>query len=448
MNRRPSLLLNRAFWTIGSYAVSISLRLGTNVVVSRLLAPELLGIMVIVNSIKTGVELLTDVGIEQNIVSSPSGLNPKFLNTAWTIQVIRGACLCLLMLALSIPLSGFYQVDAVIFVLMAFAPFLNSLHSTSIFVLVKQLEVRKRNLFELGAETIASTLNVLLALLNPTIWAPLFGVLGGISARSTLSHLLRRGMPRFTIDKSSAKEIFRFGKWITMSSFVVYTASNLDRIYLGKAVDLGILGVFGLARTIADLAPALSSRLSYQVLFPALSAMRAERGNSVGPGFRSLRRKFVFSASVCLSFAIAWADMAVTSLYDPRYHDASWMLCVLLVGSWFGVLSNLNEATLLGLGKPAYNTISNTIKLGVIAVGIPIGLVYLGLLGAILAIVMGELFRLFFIVMIQESIGEGFARQDAGATTLLIALLIGWVLLRTEIGLQGPLNAALLWQRS
>ena len=46
--------------------------------------------MALVNAIRTGVELLSDVGIMQNIISTPGGDNPAFYDTAWTLQVVRG----------------------------------------------------------------------------------------------------------------------------------------------------------------------------------------------------------------------------------------------------------------------------------------------------------------------------------------------------------------------
>ena len=88
-------MVQRLGWTTGSYAVVQSFRLFSNVVLARLLAPELFGIMLIVNTLRTGVELLSDIGIGQNIVSNKNGEIADFYNTAWAIQILRGIVLAI-----------------------------------------------------------------------------------------------------------------------------------------------------------------------------------------------------------------------------------------------------------------------------------------------------------------------------------------------------------------
>ena len=75
-------LLRNAVWTVGSFGLSQGLRLVMNIILARLLAPELFGIMVIVNSLRTGIELLSDVGIGQNVIYHKDGNDPEFYNTA------------------------------------------------------------------------------------------------------------------------------------------------------------------------------------------------------------------------------------------------------------------------------------------------------------------------------------------------------------------------------
>ena len=85
IGRIPRGMIVRLSWTTGSFGLIQLLRLVNNVVLARLLSPPLFGLMLIVNSIRTGVELLSDVGINQNIVSNRKGHTPVFYDTAWTI---------------------------------------------------------------------------------------------------------------------------------------------------------------------------------------------------------------------------------------------------------------------------------------------------------------------------------------------------------------------------
>jgi O-antigen/teichoic acid export membrane protein len=89
----PRELVVRLGWTTTSFGIIQVLRFANNVILARLLSPPLLGLVLIVNSIRTGVELLSDVGINQSIVSNRQGHTPEFYDTAWTITAIRGVVL-------------------------------------------------------------------------------------------------------------------------------------------------------------------------------------------------------------------------------------------------------------------------------------------------------------------------------------------------------------------
>ncbi len=69
---------------------SQGIRLGGNLIMARLLMPEMFGIMVIATTVSVVLHLLSDVGFRQNIIQSPRGNDPAFLNTVWTAQIIRG----------------------------------------------------------------------------------------------------------------------------------------------------------------------------------------------------------------------------------------------------------------------------------------------------------------------------------------------------------------------
>ena len=68
-------------------------------ILTRLLAPELFGIVTIISSVRNGIELISDVGLGQSIVYNKNSENPDFYNTAWTLQWIRGLLLWVVSLA-------------------------------------------------------------------------------------------------------------------------------------------------------------------------------------------------------------------------------------------------------------------------------------------------------------------------------------------------------------
>src|SRR5260370_3396963 len=102
-----NFLLRGTIWTLGAYGVSTGLRFVTNVVLARLLTPEIFGTMLIVYSLRTGIEMISDIGIGQNLVKSKNAEDPDFYNTAWTLQLIRSFALWLAFSAAAYPIAPF-----------------------------------------------------------------------------------------------------------------------------------------------------------------------------------------------------------------------------------------------------------------------------------------------------------------------------------------------------
>lgn len=436
--KRRDTLLRKIVWTAGTFGASFALKLGSNVVLTRLLAPEIFGVMVIVNSLRLGLELLSDVGIEQNIVSHKDGLKHEYFNTAWTVQILRGALLSCLFLLISPLLAKWYAVDVRIFQVIALAPFLTGCASTSIFVLVKNMQVRERNMFELRAEFLNFAICVALALITPTVWALVLGALLSITLRSALSYRIPRPAHRLMLDRGRVTEIWHFGKWIIVSSLVMYVSTNFDRLYLGRISPLHLLGIYGIARTISDLPTTLARRLSYQVIFPALAAAGTEGSTSTLAELRSTRLKFLLLAAAALGVGSALADVAIGLLFDPRYHEAGWMLSLLLIGGTFSVLSTLNEAMLLGAGRPAFTSATNVLRFAFLAVALPVGYHLAGFFGAIAASILSEAARYVFVGIGQRRIGMTFWQQDAAALVVALASALLVAAARLALGLGSP----------
>lgn len=77
-------------WNLGALVTSQAFRLGGNLIMARLLMPEMFGIMMIAITVSLVLHMLSDVGLRQNIIQSPRGDDPVFLNTIWTVQIVRG----------------------------------------------------------------------------------------------------------------------------------------------------------------------------------------------------------------------------------------------------------------------------------------------------------------------------------------------------------------------
>src|SRR4051812_45253512 len=97
-----------AVWTVLGFGAMQVLRFGFNLVLTRLVAPQVFGVMAMVTLCVQALHMFSDLGIRQCVVHHARGDDPDFLNTAWTLQILRGLLLWGLSAALAAPVAAFY----------------------------------------------------------------------------------------------------------------------------------------------------------------------------------------------------------------------------------------------------------------------------------------------------------------------------------------------------
>ena len=99
--RLRNRMIHAGGWVASAFVFGQVLRFGSNLILTRLLVPEMFGVMAIVTVVQIGLTMFSDVGLLQNVVQSRRGGESLFLNTVWVLQIVRGCLLFLIMLVVS-----------------------------------------------------------------------------------------------------------------------------------------------------------------------------------------------------------------------------------------------------------------------------------------------------------------------------------------------------------
>ena len=435
----------RLGWTTGSYAVAQVFRLVNNVVLARLLAPELFGIMLIVNTLRTGVELLSDIGIGQNIISNKNGEDPEFYNTAWTLQIIRGLILSIVCLISTFPISIIYQSQTIYKIIPVISSIFifTGISSVGRFIAQRRLNLKVIGIYDVVVSILSLLIHIACAIITPTIWALVYG--GVISSVVSMigGFFIISGMKyRLTLSRNYVFEILSFGKWILLSTIVYFLAMNFDRLFLARSLPFQILGIYGVARSLADVLSLLVARIGSLVIFPMVAA--AGHSKEILKEKLSVSRTSVLmGAAVAISLFISISDLVVLLLYDDRYKAAALMLPVLTVGVWFSVLCTLSESVLLGIGRPSYGAIANVIKFVWLLIGLPVAITFYGVAGAVGVMAASEFVRYLPLLHSQKVEHISFLRQDVLITIAMAGMVIVWRTLFWSLGISGGIES--LW---
>ena len=381
-------------WTVAGYGMSQVLRFGSNLILTRLLMPELFGLMALVQVFITGLNLFSDIGIRPSIIRSDRGDDPVFLNTAWTIQVIRGFGLWIGCLIIALPVANYYDDSRLIWLipLVGLSTIISGFNSTSLASLNRHLKVGKLAVFELSIQVVSLAILIVWAWLSPTIWALVGGNLISLLLMALWSHQLNSGKPNsFAWNKDVVREIASFGKWIFVSTAMTFLASQADRILLGKFFSLEVLGIYVVAFTFADIPRQVSLKIGTKVIYPAISRLINLSRTELKAKIAKKRWQMLMMLAAIVAVLFCFGDIVILQLYDERYKPAAWMLPILALGLWPLLLCTTIDRFLMAIGKPGYLASGNFLKFIYMIIAIPLAFSNMGILGAIIAIAFNDL---------------------------------------------------------
>jgi O-antigen/teichoic acid export membrane protein len=447
MKISPITMVKGVAWTVGIFGLSQSLRVVSSMVLTRLLAPELFGILVIVYTLQNGIDLLSDLGFGQSLILNKNAENPEFYNTVWSLRLVRGFLLLPCCIAAALPFADLYHAPVLAWILPIVGVnfVLGGIASLGVVFLQRRLQTAKLNIFQLIIEAITAVSQIVYAYLSPTVWALVLGGLVSSLASAIGSYLLVPTLRhKFYISKEYAKNIFSLGKWLFVSSAIFFLSYSFDNLYFGKVIPIELLGVYGIARTITEALSALVGRINSTVIFPFIATHSELPRADLRRQLKSVRARFLLVAALGFSVLVATADLLIRILYDPRYQDAGWMLSVMLIGKWVSMLSYINEATLIGFGRPLYGAYSFGLKFGVLLIGLPLAFMKYGIVGAIIFLVVSEIFRYVPLLVGQTQERFSFVGQDVALTSLMLGLTLVWEWLRYALGLGFSFGGLLL----
>lgn len=425
-------MVRGSVWTLVGYGAGQAIRLGSSLVLTRLLFPQAFGLMLLVNTVMRGLDMLSDLGIGPCVVQHRRGEETGFLNTAWTMQIVRGTALWGIAVLLCWPIAWWYEEPALrsLIPVVALSAVLAGVRSVSIHVMSRRLEVGLLTRLDLAGQAIAVSAMIGWALVDRSVWALAGGGLIGAAAHALLSHVaLPRHAHRFAWERHAVAALSGFGRWILLSTALTFLAMEGDRLLLGRLVPLELLGVYGVAVSLLDAARALIHQLEGRVIFPAISRRtdlpRADLRQRILPH----RARLLYVAAPAVAMFVGASDALVEVLYDARYHEAGWMLAILAVSLWpFLLGATLGGPALLAIGRPAYLALVNGFRAAFVLLVVPLAFHVGGLVAAIAAVSAIELPKYFVLLWGLRREGLSAALQDA-ATTGWFALWLGGVFL-------------------
>jgi len=390
-------------WVLIGHVVTQVVRLGSNVLLARLLSPDAFGLMAVVYILMIGMALFSDIGITRSVVQSRRGNDPELLDTAWAIQIIRGLGLGVASLFVA---GGFFlatrwgltsartvYADARLpWVVAAFSvvAVLQGFESIRNGVAKRDMQMKMLTKINIASQIAAAVVMVAVAWVFHSMWALVVGAVVAGAVRCWLGHVALEGhREKFRLIPSATAELLDNGKWIFLSSILGFAAVNGDRLLLGGLIDTRTFGLYTVAFMLVNMLQVVATTLCINVAYPAIAEVYRDRPRDLAGTLQKFQWLYdgivVFLAAILMTAGPA----IIHVLYDARYQGAGWIMVVLAVGA-VGLRYQMVEQAYQAMGSPQYVTLANLIRLIALGLGILVGHHFWGIVGAVAGIALSQ----------------------------------------------------------
>jgi O-antigen/teichoic acid export membrane protein len=438
----PSLrnrILRAGTWTLGGYGTSQAIRLASNLIMTRLLVPEVFGVMAIAIVVQVGVSMMSDVGLGQAVVQNRRGTEPKFLDTIWTAQIIRGAVVAgftALVGLLIWQLNRSDMVDAtsvyaspglpLVIAGVGATSIIVGLVSTNMALANRTLSLGRVTAIEIASQLAGIGSMLIFAYFERSVWALVFGGWTAAFIKVGLSHTLLSGNPnRIRWDDESWSEIHSFGRWIFLSSALGFLSANLDRILVAAYMPSREFALFTIAALLIGAARDVVSRIYTKICFPAFSEVVRDRPHDLSDVYYKFRLPIDALCLFLCGFFFVGGGAIIRLLYDARYEGAGYILQLLslsLIPLRYGGLGMCYMAT----GQPKIITVFTITRLAGVATLIPVANWLWGIDGVLIAIPLTYFVTLPLVAYFSIRLGfASFVQEIAAFPVVLLGAFAG-----------------------
>lgn len=331
-------------WTTLGYGISQVLRLASNLALTYFLAPEYFGLMAIVNVFMIGLAMFSDIGIGQSIIQNERGHDRAFLDTAWTLQVIRGFVLWTCCLLAAWPLSLFYNQPLLIWVIpiAGLVTVIAGFNSTAVFSVNRNLALGRLTAIEITSQILAIILMLAFALIYPSVWVLVAGALLSAFVKMVLTHTwLAEAPDRFAWDRHAVNSLIKYGRWIFFSTLLSFFVNSSGSLILGKFVSMNELGLFTIGATLAKVIENIYQQIAGKVIFPLYVHIKHLPIEQIREKVFKIRLGIMAAFLPPLWIMTIFGQKIVDEFLDPRYHGAGWVFQIFSLGAIPMIISGI-----------------------------------------------------------------------------------------------------------
>jgi lipopolysaccharide exporter len=359
-------LKGELFASTFTYGLSAFIRLGSSLILTRLLNPEAYGIFGILFSILFMIELMSDVGSVGLLVRHPRGNEVTFIHTVWTVRLIRSIINFSLLFFGAPVIAHIFNAPVLTgaFRALSFWFLFFGAESMSFVLAQRDRKARISNYVDLASNAVMTVFVIAVASVIKNHFALIYGALLQRAILTVTSFFFYRNIGvGIAFDREALRDQFKFARVVLPSSLLTIVLSQYDKLVLLKLFNLSLLGIYGLAGNMIGPIGGVILHNARVILYARCAEyFRTNRATACSRYYTENHR--LLTVGMILPAVVAgFAQLIVAILYDPRYEMAGTMLMILGLAGIMIAAQNASENLLVASGRTHMVLVANIIRL-------------------------------------------------------------------------------------
>lgn len=327
---RPLLGDGSAAMIVSHGYVSV-VRLGSNLVLTRLLAPEAFGVIAIVMSIGFVINQLSDMGLRAYIIRHKDA-NARLLQTVWTVRFARNLCVAATLFFGAGFFADLYGAPETAWAVRAYAGVivLQSLTSFSVITTERNRGVVRLSLIEMAVATTNAVVTLVAAIYLRSYWAIIIAMYVSTMISVFISHVVLQGPPvGFRFEKDSFLDLWGFWRVVLPSSMMTIVITQSDKFVLARFFDTAQLGFYYLGAAITSAFVSLIEQYGMRIFFPIFAEANRKSDEEAARVYYAARMRMSLLFALALGGLAGAAPFVTRLLFNDEYLGAAVYISIL-----------------------------------------------------------------------------------------------------------------------
>lgn len=388
-------------------------------IMSRLLTQEDFGYYAAITAITVVFSTFSETGIGSAIVQQKE-LTTRYINNAFTISLLFGGFVSLLLLVLSGPLARSVADESmkVPIMLMSITLVLQCLTSVNTSLMHRKLQFLRLGLINLVSLVITTCVAIVLAYKGFGYYAIIAKAVLGAIITYLLSLFMCKTKYGFALDWQTFKKIFSFSGWLMASALFRNLAHQVDKLLMPRLLSVNALGSYNRPKDFVEQISGKLNSIFDTALFPVLSGIQDNKPALKSAFVRSMYLMNMFALLLTTAFMFN-SGLLIRIFFGEQWMSLKGLMFVVSGTLLFNVDGRLADCYLRSLAMTKQQFFFRIFEFVLKTLGVLIGYKG-GIMGVALAVLVTN-----FIAKIVKIIYIG-GKVDATPSDVMRIIVSSW----------------------